>query len=136
MKNFFKALKIIIKILLCFLLSVFFIGSIFINLLVAGPCLEIIYIAIFSFVMVPLTWLIAFAKIKYINWFGKIIIYIFLLYSYMEFPHLFPNIKLAWDDNICYDDGYCKEGLTWAGEKITEEYCLKHNQSSDKIKTL
>jgi len=93
MINFLKILKFILKIFLCSLLSIFFIGGIIIQLLVAGPCLEIIYIAIFSFIMVPLTWLIAFTKIKYFNWFGKIIIFAFLFYLYIYVPNLFPNIR-------------------------------------------
>src|SRR5574344_2119997 len=124
-------LKIIIKVIFCLLLSIFFIGSIFVELIVVGPCIEIRYIAIFSALMVFITWLLAFIKVKYLNKWLKIIIFLVFLHLYFEFPYYFPNVKLAWDKDQCYDDGYCKEGLKWAGEIVTKEYCLKHKLTWD-----
>src|SRR5574344_1136773 len=67
-------LKIIIKVIFCLLLSIFFIGSIFVELIVVGPCIEIRYIAIFSALMVFITWLLAFIKVKYLNKWLKILL--------------------------------------------------------------
>lgn len=41
----------------------------------------------------------------------------------MSLPFILPKSRLAWDKDQCYDDDYCKEGLKWAGDIVTKEYC-------------
>lgn len=113
-------LKIIIKVIFCSLLSIFFIGSIFIDAMVAGFNEETLLLAIFSLAMIPLTCVIFFMKSK---WYFKVL-YVLILFGYINLPFIMPKSRLAWDKDECYDDGYCKEGLKWAGEIVTKEYCL------------
>jgi len=122
MKMFLKVLKIILKIILCLLLSIFFLGSISIDTMVAGFNEETLLLAIFSLVMVPLTCAVFFIKSK---WYVKFL-YLLIFYGYINLPFILPKSRLAWDKDQCYDDGYCKEGLKWAGEIVTKDYCIKH----------
>lgn len=119
--------KLVIKIILCFLLSVFFAGSILIDMMVTGFNEETLFLAIFSLVMIPLTCVIFFIKSK---WYFKIL-YVLILFGYTNLPFILPKSRLAWDKDQCYDDGYCKEGLKWAGKIVTKEYCLKHKLTWD-----
>ncbi len=120
-------MKTFIKIIICFLLSVFFAGSILIDIMIAGFNEETLFLVIFSLVMIPLTCAIFFIKSK--GYFK--ILYVLILFGYMSLPFILPKSRLAWDKDQCYDDGYCKEGLKWAGEIVTKEYCLKHKLTWD-----
>ncbi len=122
MKKFLKILKIIIKIIICFLLSIFFMGSIFIDMMTTGFNNESLLLIIFSLILIPITWAIFFVKSK---WYLKIL-YLLIFSGYLQLPFLLPKSKVSWEKDLCYDDGYCKEGLKWAGEVVTKEYCLKH----------
>lgn len=117
-----KILKIIIKTILCFVLCLFFFSSIFIDMMVAGFNNETLLLAIFSLAMIPITCAVFFIKSK---WYIKIL-YLLIFYGYINLPFILPKTRLAWDKDECYDDGYCKEGLKWAGEIVTKDYCLKH----------
>ena len=119
--------KIIFKIILSLLLSIFFIGSILIDMMVSGFNEETLLLAIFSLAMIPLTCAIFFMKSK---WYFKVL-YVLILFVYINLPFIMPKSRLAWDKDECYDDGYCKEGLKWAGEIVTKEYCLKHKLTWD-----
>lgn len=127
MKSFFKVLKILIKIIICLLFSLLFFSSIFIDMMVAGLNHETLLLVVFSITMIPITWAVFFIQSK---WYIKIL-YLLILFSYMTLPYILPKSKLAWDKDECYDDGYCKEGLKWAGEIITKDYCLKHKHIWD-----
>ncbi len=122
MKKTFKVLKILMKIIVCSILCLFFFSSIFIDSMVAGFNEETLLLAIFSLVMISLTCAIFFIKSK---WYFKMS-YILILFGYINLPFILPKSRLAWDKDQCYDDGYCKEGLKWAGEIVTKEYCLNH----------
>jgi len=127
MNTFLNGLKITIKIILGLLLSIFFIGSTFIDAMVAGFNNETLILIIFSLAMVPLTWAVFFVKTK---WYIKLL-YVLIFFGYLQLPFILPKSRVAWDKDECYDDGYCKEGLKWAGEIVTKEYCLKHKLTWD-----
>jgi hypothetical protein len=127
MKNFLKILKTLTKIIICFLLSIFFAGSILIDRMVVGANEETLLLAIFSLAMIPITWAVFFVKSK---WYIKIL-YLLIFFSYILLPFMLPKVNHAWDKDQCYDDGICKEGLKWGGEIVTKEYCLKHGLTWD-----
>lgn len=127
MKMFLKVLKILIKVIFCGILCLFFFSSIFIDRMVIGANEETLLLAIFSLAMIPLTCVIFFMKSK---WYFKVL-YVLILFGYINLPFILPKSRLAWDKDQCYDDGYCKEGLKWAGAIITKDYCLKHKLTWD-----
>jgi len=127
MKMFLKVLNILIKTTFCSILCLFFFSSIFIDRMVIGANEETLLLAIFSLAMIPLTCVIFFIKSK---WYFKIL-YVLILFGYTNLPFILPKSRLAWDKDQCYDDGYCKEGLKWAGKIVTKEYCLKHKLTWD-----
>lgn len=127
MNTFLKGLKITVKIFFCFILCLFFFSSIFIDSMVVGLNEETLLLAIFSLAMIPITCVIFFIKSK---WYFKIL-YVLVLFGYINLPFILPKSRLAWDKDQCYDDGYCKEGLKWAGEVVTKEYCIKHKHIWD-----
>ncbi len=127
MNTFLNGLKITIKIILCLLLSIFFIGSIFIDAMIAGFNNETLLLIIASLIMVPLTLVVFFVKSK---WYIKVL-YLLIFCGYLQLPFVLPKSRVAWDKDQCYDDGYCKEGLKWAGEIVTKDYCLNHKLTWD-----
>lgn len=127
MKKLLKALKIITKTIICFLLSIFFVGSILIEMMTIGFNNETLLLIIFSLIMIPITWAIFFVKSK---WYFKIL-YLLVFFSYLQLPFILPKSKLAWEKDLCYDDGYCKEGLKFKDGVMTKEYCLRKGKKWD-----
>ena len=131
-----KNLLLLLKIILCFLFTLYwFYCSILFTL---GPItnpeefdLQILFYIIFSIFIIIYTWRIPFVKTKTIT---KLIFLVsFITYFYI--PQILPSIDHQWDKAICAEVGVCKEGLkiiTEHGEiKINKENCLKYNWEWD-----
>lgn len=64
--------------------------------------------------------------------FSKIIIFVLVFFLYVKLPLLFPNVKAAWDKDICLDSGVCREGTTNIKDKhgkfvsINKENCINN----------
>ncbi len=91
MKAFLKMLKITLKIIIYFLLSVFFAGSILIDMMVAGFNEETLFLAIFSLLMIPITCAVFFINSR---WYVKIL-YLLIFYDYINLPFVLPKSRLA-----------------------------------------
>ena len=128
-----KTSLILLKIIFCLILTIFFISNIFVQLMVVKLSFEVAIIEILSVIMIISTWFLAFYKAKYLNIFTKGATFILLFLLYLHLPLQMPNVKKAWDIDMCLDSGYCKENITKMKTKegiivpVTRENCINNN---------
>lgn len=124
---------ILLKIIFCLIFTIYFVTNIFIQLMVVKLSFEVAIIEILSVIMIVLTWFLAFYKAKYLNIFTKGVTFILLFLLYLHLPLQMPNVKKAWDIEMCLDSGYCKENITKIKTKegiivpVTKDICIKNN---------
>ncbi len=136
MKDFFRVLYTIFKIVFCFLIT-FILGMQFLEVAIR-PILgydnwdfQIIFYLLFTLLALFVLWVVLFRKSNIAVKFLSIILLIF----HFQLPHLLPSVMYQFKQASCLEDGICFEGaeVYRKGQKIiiNKENCLKYGWKWD-----
>lgn len=131
MKSFLLFISVIIKVLICLILTFLFLGN---NVLIStqNPDWQIKLYEYFSIFMIFVTWVIFFVKSN------KLCIFLYLGFFilFTNIQNILPSVDNAFKVDLCFDNGYCYEGIKYNTQHgtitINKENCIKYGWEWDK----
>lgn len=125
MKIFLSFIFVILKILICLILTFLFIGSLVV-ISTQNLDWQIKLYEYFSIFMIFATWAIFFVNNNNVYKF----LYLCLFVLFMNIQNIFPSVDNAFKVDLCFDNGYCYEGLKITTQHgtviINKENCIKY----------
>lgn len=130
MKSFLLFISVIIKVLICLILTFLFLGNLIV-ISTQNHDWQIKLYEYFSIFMIFVTWAIFFVKNNKICKF----IYLCLFVLFMNIQNILPSVDNAFKVDLCFDNSYCYEGLKITTQHgtitINKENCIKYGWEWD-----